>query len=339
MNKSIFLFITLLIQLTIKAQISDFKNIDFKNADKIAYSYKGNDINNLPELSYNLTNNLQFDVEKFRAIYTWVCTNIESDYKGFRKNHTKRSKFQNDSLELNKWNKSFSIQVFKKLAKEKKTICTGYAYLVKNLANLANINCEIIDGYARNENSVESELKFPNHSWNAVQLNNKWYLCDATWSSGNYDLNSYTFEYKYNDGYFLADPELFSKNHFPNEDSWFLLNEKPILFEFLKAPLLYGEAYNYTIFPIKPSIMHLEIERNKDVIFIVKDLKGIDINAIFLQIETKNSMQFIKPKVERLKNDMIKITHLFDNLGLYDVHIKVNNDPICTYVIKVKKVT
>lgn len=249
----------------------------------------------------------------------------------------KEANFKRIAWKLYNWNKSFSNQIFKKLAKEKKTICTGYAYLVKTLANLSNINCEIIDGYGRTENSVASELKFPNHSWNAVQINNKWYLCDATWSSGTYNLNNYTFEFNYNDGYFLAAPELFAKDHFPIDNSWLLLNEKPILSEFLKAPIMYGDAYNYAVFPIEPSMMHLEVEKNKEIVFIVKDLKEIDINTIFLQIDFGNSMQFIKPKVVHLKNDMIKIKYTFNNLGLHDVHIKVKNHPICTYVIKVKK--
>lgn len=99
MTKWIFLIITLLSQWTIEAQISDFDNINFENADKTAYAYKGNDLTNLPGLAYNLTHNLSTDVEKFRAIYTWVSTNIESDYNGYRKNHAKRSKLQKDSLE------------------------------------------------------------------------------------------------------------------------------------------------------------------------------------------------------------------------------------------------
>ncbi len=337
MNKWIFLFITFISQLTVEAQISDFKNINFKNADKIAYAYKGNDLNNLPGLAYNLTHNLPSDVEKFRAIYTWVSTNIEGDYNGFRKNLYKRNKFQNDSLEQYKWNKSFSSQVFKKLAKEKKTICTGYAYLVKTLANLANIKCEIIDGFGRNESSADSELKFPNHSWNAVQLNNKWYLCDATWSSGSYNINSFTFEFNYNDGYFLADPELFAKNHFPKDEKWFLMNEKPVFSEFLKAPIVYGDTFTYTIIPIEPSIMRLEVEKNKEVIFIIRDLKGIDITTIFLRLDLGNSMQFIQPKIERLKNDLIKIKYSFNSTGLYDVHVNIKNHSICTYVVKVKK--
>ncbi|WP_395062318.1 transglutaminase domain-containing protein [Flavobacterium sp.] len=339
MIKWIFLVLTLISQVKIEAQISDFKNINFKNADKIAFAYKGNDLSNLPGLAHNLTHNLSSDVEKFRAIYFWVSTNIAGDYDGFRKNSAKRTKHQNDSLEQHKWNKSFSNQVFKKLAKEKKTICTGYAYLIKNLANLANINCEIIDGFGRNESTETSKLKFPNHSWNAVQLNNKWYLCDATWSSGVCNLNTHTFEFNYNNGYFLADPELFAKDHFPNDNSWLLLNEKPQFSEFLKAPLVYYNAYKYAVFPIEPSMMRLEVEKNKEAIFILKDLKEIDVISIFLQINYGTSSKFIKPTVERLKNDTIKIKYTFTSLGCYDVHINLGIQPICTYIVKVKKQT
>ena len=337
MIKWIFLVIILLSQLKIEAQISDFKNINFKNADEIALAFKGNDLSNLPELAHNLTDKLSTDVEKFRAIYMWVSSNIEGDYYGFRKNISKRSKHQNDSLQQHKWNTAFSSQVFKKLAKEKKTICTGYAYLIKNLANLANINCEIIDGFGRNESSVTSELKFPNHSWNAVQLNNKWYLCDATWSSGAYNMNNFTFEFNYNDGYFLADPEMFAKDHFPIDDTWFLKNEKPLLSEFLKAPIVYDNAYKYGVFPIEPTMMYLEIEKNKEATFILKNLKSIDISSIFLQINYGNSIEFIKPTVESLKNDMIKIKYPFTDPGSYDVHINLGINTICTYVVKVKK--
>ena len=339
MIKWIFLIITLISQLEIKAQISDFKNINFKNADKIAFDYKGNDLSNLPGLAYNLTHNLSSDVEKFRAIYLWVSTNIEGDYDGFRKNIAKRSKYKNDSLEQYKWNKSFSNQVFKKLAKEKKTICTGYAYLVKNLANLANIKCEIIDGFGRNESTEASKSKFPNHSWNAVQINNKWYLCDATLSSGVCNLNTYTFEFNYNDGYFLSDPELFAKDHFPSDNSWLLLNEKPLFFDFLKAPIVYGNAYKYSVFPIEPSMMRLEVEKNKEAIFILKDLKEMDVTSIFLQINYGTSSEFIKPTVERLENDTIKIKYAFTSIGFYDVHINLGVHSICTYVVKVKKQT
>ncbi|RZJ32890.1 MAG: hypothetical protein EOO51_15395, partial [Flavobacterium sp.] len=67
MNKWLLFVFTLATHLTVKAQISDFKNVSFKNADIIAQSCKGNDLKNLPELAYKLTKDLHTDVEKFRA--------------------------------------------------------------------------------------------------------------------------------------------------------------------------------------------------------------------------------------------------------------------------------
>ena len=78
MKQLVLLF--LLLHFTVKAQKSHFKHIDFKTADSIAKSYKGSSLKNLPILAYNLTQNLDTQVEQFRAIYTWVCFNIESDH-------------------------------------------------------------------------------------------------------------------------------------------------------------------------------------------------------------------------------------------------------------------
>lgn len=337
MTKWLFLVFTLVTSLRIEAQISDFEHISFKNADNIASFYKGDDLHNLPELAYKLTNKLSTDVEKFRAIYIWVSTNIECDYPGVLKNHTKRTKFQKDSLKLNHWNKTFSDAVHKKLLKEKRTVCTGYAYLIKKLANLAHIRCEIIDGYGRTEDTIDKESNFPNHSWNGVQLNGKWYLCDATWSSGAYDLNSHSFEFDYNDGYFLANPQLFAKNHFPVDASWFLLPEKPMLPVFLKAPLLYGKTFIHNIIPMEPAQMSFETQKNKEAVFVLKELKNIDTKAIYLQVVSRNNTKIVWPKVTRTKEGFIQIKHPFTTYGSYDTHITINKDIICTYVVKVKR--
>ncbi len=65
----------------------------------------------------------------------------------------------------------------------------------------------------------------PNHAWNAVKLNNKWYLCDATWSSGYIDMATYIFEYDYVNTYFLQDPIEFNTHHIPLDDSWKLIDK------------------------------------------------------------------------------------------------------------------
>src|SRR5690606_12898203 len=127
--------------------------------------------------------------------------------------------------------------------KNKKTMCTGYAYLIKEMCFLANIESKIIDGYGRTTASNVDSLETINHSWNAVKLNNKWYLCDATWSSG-YTLNNYLFIKDYNDGYFLTDPILFATNHYPIDKKWFL-NITLEQSEFESPPLVYGELFKH----------------------------------------------------------------------------------------------
>ena len=115
----------------VSAQVSDFESINFKKADSIALSYANEDLTNLPQLSYNLTKTLHTDVERFRSIYMWVCTNIANDYNLYLKNNRKRQRFKEDSLKFITWNNSFRKTLFKKLLKKQRTICTGYAYLVK----------------------------------------------------------------------------------------------------------------------------------------------------------------------------------------------------------------
>ena len=82
------------------AQVSDFNNISFTRADNLAKLNEGSNLDNLPLLTYKLTHKLPTQVEKFRAIYTWVCTNIKGDNIQHSKIERKRKKLVNDSISL-----------------------------------------------------------------------------------------------------------------------------------------------------------------------------------------------------------------------------------------------
>ena len=196
-----------------QSQQIDFKHIDFTAAENSARSLKGKALYNLPVLVHNLTYNLETDVERFRAIYFWVCHNISNDYGLMIKNDYKRERYKNDALKLEAWNRNFKKEVFTKLLKNKKTLCSGYSYLIKTLANLAGLECEIINGYGKLSTSFKN-LKMPNHSWNTIKLNDKWYYCDATWSSGYID-SKQLFKFHYNNAFFLMTPEEFAESHRP----------------------------------------------------------------------------------------------------------------------------
>lgn len=335
--KTVSLILLFTCTLHVQAQISDFKTINFKKADSIALECKDEGLYNLPELSNKLTSPLTTDVEKFRAIYKWVCNNLANDYSLYLKNKRKRERFKDDSIKFNTWNNNFRKKLFKTLLEDKRTICTGYAYLVKTLAELANLECEIIQGYGRVSITDIENLDLPNHSWNAIKLNNKWYLCDPTWASGipNPETNRFTFNY--NDGFFLANPKLFAVNHFPKNPKWWLMdNDIPTFEAFLTAPIIYGKAYENLELHIAPKLMHHVIKKYETITFKYQLSKTTKPEDISLLIDNGFNNRKTKPTSASIKNKSLIIKHQFKTNGFYDVHLYIKDDLISTYTIKVK---
>ncbi|WP_442266764.1 transglutaminase domain-containing protein [Tenacibaculum sp. ZS6-P6] len=331
-------YILLLIFLfTIKfyPQVSDFNHINFTVADNTAKLLKGESIKNLPLLTYKLTNKLNTDVEKFRAIYFWICNNISNDHNSFLIISKKRKKYKNSPKSYKKWHNKYKKKVFKKLLEQQKTICTGYAYLLQQMAFISGLECKMIDGYGRNTNSNVENLGIPNHTWNAIKLNNKWYLCDATWASGYADEN-FKFLNDYNDGFFLTSPLLFAKNHHPIDKKW-LLNIKQTSDQFTSAPLIYNSAYKYKITPILPENLYTKATKNKSLQFKFKTIKPVNTNKISLiYYDASNTEKKLKLRNVRIKNDSLKFEALFQKKGSYDIHLKINNEILVSYSVYVE---
>ncbi|MEO8772688.1 MAG: transglutaminase domain-containing protein [Gelidibacter sp.] len=335
MKNTLLLFSIFILNST-HAQVSDFKKIDFNKADKIAKLQEGHGLDNLPVLAHQLTSELDSEVEKFRAIYMWVCNNIKGDISQHNIVSRKRNKYKNDSISYLKWNNEYKKKTFKTLLKHQKTMCTGYAYLIKELCFIANIESEIIDGYGRTVNSNIFNLDMANHSWNAVKLNNKWYLCDATWSSG-YSLENSIFIKDYNDGYFLTDPILFARNHFPLDKKWFLDNILADT-EFVAAPLVYGETFKHQIIPLSPATMHIKTTTHNEISFSFKTPHHISKDRINLVQYYGNNEKIFPIYAIRNENDLISFDYTFEKKGTYDVHLKIDNDIVATYIIQIPKI-
>lgn len=330
-------FCFLSIAIKTNAQLSDFTDVNFKKSDSIALLYKNSKLTNLPKLAYQLTHKLPSDIEKFRAIYIWVCSNISNDYKMFQKNKRKRNKYKNDETKLKKWNKELSKKMFHQLLSENKTVCTGYAYLIKELSILANLQCEIIDGFGRLSTTNIESLKKPNHSWNAIKLNEKWYLCDATWSSGQTNLSNNEFVFKYNNGYFLTDPEVFIKNHYPSNKKWMLIKNVNLTFkEFKTFPLLYSNAFKYISNVSFPDKMKAIIKKNEKIIFKYQLLDANIPVDISLLINTSFKSKSTKPSSIIQDKNMLFFEFSFEKKGFYDLHIMFSKDIISTYTFSVK---
>lgn len=322
--RRLFIILFYFTTLSPKAQVSDFDSINFTRADNIAKLNEGKSLENLPILAYNLTHKLNSDVEKFRSIFYWVSTNINADEVLNSKVLHKRRKFKNDSLAFIDWDKKNKKKFFKKLIKQKQTVCTGYAYLIKELCFFSNIECEIINGYGRTfESNVES-LDLVNHSWNTIKLNSKWYFCDATWASGYLDEKG-KFIKEYNNGYFLTEPSLFEKNHIPENQN----KETNEIF-----PLVYSETFKLNIDPISPSTLKLNFKIGDEVTFSYKSLNNDYIPSLIQLMGVKEIPLKIFDVKE--KNNITSFKYTFTRKGIYDVHLKANDDIVATYIINIE---
>ncbi|MBU2997112.1 hypothetical protein KO500_11745 [Cellulophaga baltica] len=321
------------------SQRSDFAEISFTKADSIAMHYKGASLNKLPILVHNLTVNLKTDVEKFRAIYTWVSTNIENDYDSYAKTKRKRSKILKNKNAFLDWNKSYTPKVFKKLIQNKKTACTGYAYLLREMTNLASIPCEIVNGYGKTATVPLNLKSLPNHSWNRVLLNNKWYLCDATWSAGQTNLdenNIPKFNFEYHDGYFLATPELFILNHYPLDSLNSGLKKEVTFKEFIAFPIVYNNAFKYDIIPTSPTTLEQQLTKNETLNITLLSLKKYEVTKLNYKIGNGSSYKDGN-LIELVKSNKVTLGHTFTKTGVFDIQIYYGDQILYTYVAKIKR--
>jgi len=320
----------------LRGQNVNYNHKDFTKADSVASLYPNHSLSDLRNLSYKLTHPFATDVDKFRAIYRWVCDNIENDYDFYKKNKYKREKLKNRPAELTEWNQKFSPRVFQKLLEQHKTVCTGYAYLVKELATYAGIPCEIINGYGRTIAANIGGSGIANHSWNAVELNNQWYLCDATWSSGSINAQEAIFIRQFSDAYFLAASSLFVKNHYPLDTTWILLKQKPSLQEFLNGPIIYINALSYQVTPIFPKQFNINASKGDTIHFRFQKEGDKLKESMELEIIHAVSTSSMYPAINEESQGLYNIDYVFTRRGTFVVHLLLNTEYLFTYTVNVK---
>lgn len=201
-------------------------------------------------LSDQLTKSLKTDKEKVAAIFGWITNNIayltRPDIK----------KIKNESLEDIEDNipfKSLTERVAATVLKRKVAVCDGYTRLFASLCGHAGIQTAIVLGYARSNYNKPVSKFGVNHYWNAVFFENKWHLIDVTWASGYLSRNGNQFIQEYDDRYYLAAPEEFIKDHYPDDIRWTLLPENLIPDEFKHSPFKQFSFSKYGITSFSPS--------------------------------------------------------------------------------------
>ncbi len=316
------------------AQTLGFADRDYHRPDSVAAHYLNHSLADARTLALKLTTPFSGEHEKYRAIFRWVCANIRSDYSLYAKVKQMRKRYESDPTALAIWNQKFNHELYEQLRKKRSTVCTGYAYLIRTLAQHAGIRCEIVDGYARNSQSNLGGRGIPNHSWNAVRLDSVWYLSDATWASSQvYGPDGFYIPH-FEESYFLVAPGSFARSHYPLDTSQLFLSCKQSLSDFLHAPLVYAANYRYRLEPVSHPLFFMMIEKGEAVRFVIQKVSDKPIQQLALQA---NDDQVVFTEVG-CENAIMnyQCTYKFNKRGMSVVHVVADGHPVFSYRVKVK---
>ena len=120
------------------------------------------------------------------AIFYWIATNIAYDTVSY-------------------FSKNYDDQSAEGVFRTKMGVCAGYANLYKYLCDQLQIPCEIVGGFSKGYGFDDREGAPPevDHAWNAVEIDDHWYLMESTWGAGHLNKQK-VFDRKLNCYYFLS---------------------------------------------------------------------------------------------------------------------------------------
>ncbi len=183
---------------------------EFKKIDVLVASVSASQYLNVDALAKELTQGLDSELQKTYSIYRWVAQNIEYDTDAYFSNNLR------------------GIGSASVVLKNRKAVCDGYSELMMKLGHAAGLKIEKISGYAKGYGyAVGNTHAKSNHAWNAVKIDDSWYLLDSTWDAGSVNRETRKFVKKNDDfNYFLTSPGIFIYNHYPELNKWQLLERE-----------------------------------------------------------------------------------------------------------------
>jgi hypothetical protein len=170
----------------------------------------------LAKLAEYLSQPCKTDKDKARVIFRWIADRISYDAESFFSG--KRGDNSPDGVRVSR-----------------KCVCEGYANLFVDLSTRMGLKAVKVHGVAKGIDYVSTaKAARPNHAWNAVYFEEKWWLLDPTWGAGS--LKGKDFIKKLREFYFLTPPDLLIISHFPQDPKWQLLDAPLTAAQFDQQP-------------------------------------------------------------------------------------------------------
>ena len=300
---------------------------DFSKVDEIVTSYPR--FSKVENLAAKIKQDFSSETNKARAAFFWLANNIRYNLKEFYNPKQRHYSFRY-STEEEKERKLQAIKdkLISDTFRNKTGVCEEYAQSFKKICDLLEIEAEVIKGYVRNDvNEIGKIPNTTNHAWNAVKINGKWVILDATWAAG-YEYNARWIQ-KFNDYYFNIPKNKIFKTHYPEDKLWVLRFGRVEINDFFNQPIFsddFLKSKAELIFPINGIIT---INKSKSIILKFKNLDTTQL--IFYTLKGLKMAQ--KPEFKTENN----VTTLFlkNPMRNSELVLYMNNNDAILFKIKV----
>lgn len=198
-------------------------------------------------IAQRLLQDVEGELPRLRTIWTWLCHSIEYDVSGYL-GQTEQLCSPEEVVEAGRG------------------VCCGYASLCLELCREAGIECQEVPGFSKgigHRQGCSLRGLRSDHMWNAVRLGGQWCLLDACWGAGRVDMDTQSFVRRFDDFYFLTDPEDFIDSHFPDDERWQLLDAPLSLEEFERRVFKTSAFYTLGLSLIQPKHFLLVTEEGE----------------------------------------------------------------------------
>lgn len=211
---------------------------DFAAVDAHASTFRSE--GDLTTVTQQLVAPYETELEKARAIFTYVATTVRYDFKeSQRKPADRRARTR--------------PEIVRRAFERKMGVCSGYAFLFDEMCEVVGINAEVVTGTSRKAGRRYNPNRLADdHAWNAVEIDGKWYLLDATWAAGHVNSETGRFTASFDGRLFMQDPERFFMRHFPVETRWQLLEDERSAEAFVNQPGTYRIPQEFTLADFTP---------------------------------------------------------------------------------------
>jgi len=323
--------------LTIKTE-NKSKEIEYNNEDYL---------DNYNKLRENLLSNI--DKEKLKRIVLLSPSKTESelsDLINYLKNETQNLNMLEKAYVVFYWMAENIIYDKTELKDNKnidstpegiykygKTVCFGYSKLFADIAKSIGIETEYIKGYAKgSEYNPGEQMENTNHEWNAVKINDNYFLIDPTWGAGLLEENIHIKEL--DDFYFLPNPKHLIFTHFPEDPKWQLLKNPITKEEFINQININSKFFTFHFTDINFKKSNFEVN-NIESIKIFYDIKNTnDIIDLSIDVYFLKDNEYISEEncFYITKNEKyFEVKLIFNKMGSYKVCLYGKNQYMDDY--------